>query len=107
MQDTMLGHQVLIPKPEVTVQRLFGVLLQLFPAYSMLHRHNAESEAELLLKIPDLPSKTVNRLLSRRTGEACPAGLLDIYAQADNPRHKAGVAALLIRHGHDVPVAPG
>jgi hypothetical protein len=66
-----------------------------------------ESEAELLLKIPDLPSKTVNQLLSRGTGEVCPAGLLDIYAQVENPRHKAGVAALLIRHGHDVPVAPG
>ena len=66
-----------------------------------------ESEAELLLKIPDLPSKTVNRLLSRGTGEVCPAGLLDIYAQVDNPQHKAGIAALLIRHGHDVPVAPG
>jgi hypothetical protein len=66
-----------------------------------------ESEAELLLKIPDLPSKTVNRLLSRGTGEVCPAGLLDIYTQVENPQHKAGVAALLIRHGHDVPVAPG
>ena len=66
-----------------------------------------ESEAQLLLNIPDLPSKTVNRLLSRGTGEVCPAGLLDIYAQVDNPQHKAGVAALLIRHGHDLPVAPG
>jgi hypothetical protein len=66
-----------------------------------------ESEAELLLKIPDLPSMTVNRLLSRGTGEVCPAGLLDIYAQVDNLQHKAGVAARLIRHGHDVPVAPG
>ena len=38
-----------------------------------------ESEAELLLKIPDLPPKTVNRLLSRGTGEVYPVGLLDIY----------------------------
>ncbi|WP_089720797.1 hypothetical protein [Candidatus Entotheonella palauensis] len=65
-----------------------------------------ESEADLLLKIPDLPSKTVTRILSRGSGEVCPAGLLDIYAHIDNPRHKAGVAARLICHGHDVPVAP-
>lgn len=65
-----------------------------------------ESEADLLLKLPALPSKTVNRLLSRATGAVCPAGLLDLYAQVDTPPHKAGIAALLIRHGHDVPVAP-
>jgi len=65
-----------------------------------------ESEAELLLKIPDLPPRTVNRMLSRGTGEVWPARLLDIYDQVDNPQHKAGIAARLMRHGHDVPIAP-
>ena len=65
-----------------------------------------ESESDLLLKIPDLPSKTITHLLSRGTGEVCPVGLLDIYTQVENPRHKASVAARLIRHGHDISVAP-
>ncbi len=65
-----------------------------------------ESEADLLLKIPDLPSKTVGHILSRESGDVCPAGLLDIYTQVDNPQHKAGIAARLICHGHDVPLAP-